>query len=278
MLDEQALKQRLQEIVADDYKAPSRPEIYPLVLAMGTYIGSVDPELRDDLIYMTLAIWIERDIFEAQDLNEILKVVLNSQHLFLGLGEQDTDTVFTRTFSMMIVAAILIAHRRRPFLPDSELQVVKSKVLRYLDGEKDLRGYVPVKGWAHAIAHAADTLDELAQCDTFGLEDLLELLEALRKAISCTDSVYICEEDERLVTAVLNGWQREEISEEIILAWLQRFDPAAEAELPMTQSLRRFVNNKNFLRSLYFRTKRMPLSEVMHTAVRHALARYSRFA
>ena len=34
MLDEQALKQRLQEIVVDDYKAPSRPELYPLLLAM----------------------------------------------------------------------------------------------------------------------------------------------------------------------------------------------------------------------------------------------------
>ncbi len=106
MLDEQALKQRLQEIVANDFNAPSRPELYALVLAMGTFIGSVDAELHDELVYMTLAIWTERDVFEAQDLNEILKVVLNSQHLFLGLGEQDTDTVFTRTFSMLIVAAV----------------------------------------------------------------------------------------------------------------------------------------------------------------------------
>ncbi|UCC50760.1 MAG: DUF2785 domain-containing protein, partial [Anaerolineaceae bacterium] len=112
MLDEQALKQRLQEIVANDYQAPSGPEIYPLILAMGTYIGSVDPEFRDDLIYMTLATWIDRDIFEAQDLIEILKVVLNTQHLFWGLGESGTDTVFTRTFSMLIVASVLNAHRR----------------------------------------------------------------------------------------------------------------------------------------------------------------------
>jgi hypothetical protein len=46
----------------------------------------------------------------------------------------------------------------------------------------------------------------------------------------------------------------------------------------MPESNWRLVNNKNFLRSLYFRTKRMPLSEPIHTAVRQALAHYSRFA
>ncbi|WKL05120.1 DUF2785 domain-containing protein [Paenibacillus amylolyticus] len=30
--------------------------------------------------------------------------------------------------------------------------------------ERDYRGYDEEKGWAHAIAHAADVLDDLAQC------------------------------------------------------------------------------------------------------------------
>jgi len=38
MLDEKELKLRLREIAADNYKAPTRPELYPLVLTMGTYI------------------------------------------------------------------------------------------------------------------------------------------------------------------------------------------------------------------------------------------------
>lgn len=63
MLDEKALKERLQEIAAENYKAPTRPEIYPLILAMGTYIGSIDSELRDDLIYTTMATWIDWGYF-----------------------------------------------------------------------------------------------------------------------------------------------------------------------------------------------------------------------
>ncbi len=277
MLDEQALKERLQEIVADDYKAPTRPERYPLVLAMGVHTGSLDPELRDDLIYMTLATWIERDVFEPKDLIEILQVSLNEQHLFYGLGEKESDSVFTRTFSMLIVAAILIAHRCRPFLPENELQVIKHKLLRYLEGEKDLRGYVPVKGWAHAVAHTADALDKLVQCEGMGVNDLHEILTAMRKTIASTKTVYICEEDERLVTAVLAAWHRAEISDVDIIQWLEALTPAEEAVQPFEDSYRGFINSKNFLRSLSFRTRPMPLSEAVHLSIRQGLSRFSRF-
>lgn len=277
MIDEQALKERLREIAADNYKAPTRPELYPLMLAMGTHTGSIDPELRDDLIYMTLATWIERDVFEAEDLNEIVQVALNEKHLFYGLGEKESDTVFTRSFSMLIVAAVLHAHRRRPFLPDNELQVIKRKILRYLQGERDLRGYVPVKGWAHAVAHTADALEELVQCVEMDGGDVGEILAAMRKLIITTEGVYICEEDERLVTAVLAAWQRDEISDEAIVQWLGTFTPEGDSELPFAESYRDFVNCKNFLRSLSFRTQRMPLSATIHQSIRQALLRFSRF-
>ncbi len=277
MLDEQALKERLREIAAADYKAPTRPEIYPLVLAMGAHTGSTDPELRDDLIYMTMAYWIQRDVFEAKDLKEILQVALNEQHLFYGLGQKETDTVFTRSFSMLIVAAVLNAHRRHTFLPDDELHVIKQKLLRYLEGEKDLRGYVPLKGWAHAIAHAADALDELVQCAEMNAEDLCEILTTMRKVIRTTAAVYICEEDERLATAVLAAWQRDEIDNESIISWLASFVPLADQDLPFEERYPSFVNSKNFLRSLTFRTSRMSFSESIHQAIRQALLRFSRF-
>jgi hypothetical protein len=278
MLDEQALKQRLQAIASDNYKAPTRPELYPLILAMGIHTGSLDPELRDDLIYTTMATWIARDVFEAKDLKEILIVSLNEQHLFLGLGERESDTVFTRTFSMLIVAAVLNAHRRHPFLPHNELQVIKHKLLRYLDGEKDLRGYIPVKGWAHSAAHAADALDELVQCNALDADDVQEVLAAMRNMIGTAETVYICEEDERLVTAVLSAWQRAEISDEEIILWLDALTPSENGSLPFPDSYRNHINCKNFMRSLTFRTAHMPLSEQVHLAIRQTLTQFSRFA
>jgi len=277
MLDEFELKLRLREIADDDYNPPTRPEIYPLVLAMGNHISSTDPVLRDELIFSTLATWIWEDVFEHQDLNEILKVVMNDEHLFLGLGEPYSDTVFTRSFSMLITRYILNAHVRHPFLPDYELKVIKSKILRYMANEKDFRGYVPVKGWAHAVAHTADTIEELVQCDTFEANDLIEILEATYKIISNNTTVYICEEDERLVTAVLASWGREEVTDEIAIQWLEKFIPAADSRWELPEGYRKFINSKNFLRSLFFRMQTVELAESVQNAISNAMAAYNLF-
>jgi hypothetical protein len=277
MLDAQTLKARLQALAADDYAVPTQPELLPLVLAMGTHIGSPDPELRDALIYTTLATWIERDVFDRKQLNEILKVKLNEQHLFWGLGEEGTDTVFMRSFSMLVIALALGAHRRAPFLPDAEIQVIQRKVLRYLAAERDRRGYVAGKGWAHAVAHAADALAELAQCDALEAADLQALLDAIRAAVATPETVYTHEEDERLATAVLHIWRREEMAETAVAAWLTAFIPDEADRLPLPEGYYRFVNVKTFLRSLAFRTQTADLSPDVRQALATTLAHFHRF-
>ncbi|MCA9950885.1 MAG: DUF2785 domain-containing protein [Anaerolineales bacterium] len=256
MLDEKTLKARLSEIRDNNYVPPTQPEIYPLVLSMGNHIGSIDPVLRDDLIYMTLVTWISRKIFSTKELKEILNVLLNDQHLFKGLGEKETDTVFTRSFSMLQIQALLEVHRKKAYLPHEEMHVIKQKVLRYLSQERDLRGFVPVKGWAHAIAHTADVLVEMVQCDEYNADDLEAILAAIQRTIVTTETVYICEEDERLATAVLQAWQRPEIDPEQIKTWLQGFIISLAEHLPYPGGYYQFVNSKNFLRSLYLRAVR----------------------
>lgn len=277
MLEEQALKERLQQIVANDYRPPTRPELLPLVLAMGTHLGSTDPELRDDLIYGLMARWITQDLFQPDELEQILQVVLNDNHLFLGLGEVDSDTVFMRSFSLLVLALVLDAHRRNPFLPAAELNVIKNKVLRYLAAEQDLRGYVPGKGWAHAVAHAGDVLDELAQCEVFEEPALREMLEVLGEKIRTPKAVYVFEEDERLATAVLAAWRRPEVLDETILAWLATFREEEAEPLPLPQRYHRFVNSKTFLRSLYFRVQGTAVAAPVQQAVAETVAHYHRF-
>lgn len=202
---------------------------------------------------------------------------MNEQHLFLDLGEKRGDSVFTRTFSMLAIASVIRAHRRHPFLPENELAVVKRKVLRYIDGEKDYRGFVPEKGWAHAAAHAADTLGQLVQCREIMNGDLIGLLSAINQLIRNHSAVYQFEEDERLVSAVLNAWQRDDSDDINIEHWLESLIPTEDEKLPLPEGYRRFVNTKQFMRSLYFRTKRMPLTQSIHTKIREILTKFNRF-
>ena len=80
-----------------------------------------------------------------------------------------------------------------------------------------------------------------------------------------------------LATAVLQAWQRPEIDMEAKLSWLQEFTLEPAEPLPMPQRYRRFVNSKNFLRSLYMRAVRSGITNPLRLAIYDTLAPFERF-
>ncbi len=106
-LSERALKDQLYEIADNDFALPEQAKAMPRALEMLPHLGSPDAELRDDLIYSTLATWILADKFEDDELKTLLKQLLTDEHIFFKLGETDTDSVFMRSFSMLIIPLIL---------------------------------------------------------------------------------------------------------------------------------------------------------------------------
>lgn len=100
------LKEKLILIKENGYLAP--PEPFQLVQEMIHNIGSVDAELRDDLIYETLSQWIPGKVLTTNELLQLLSVILDSDHLLYKLGESDTDSVFTRSFSMLVIPLLNI--------------------------------------------------------------------------------------------------------------------------------------------------------------------------
>ena len=90
--------------------------------------------------------------------------------LAVGLGEHGTDTVFRRSFSALVLAECIDARQRtrRRWLPDDKLLSWGDRLAAWLVRERDLRGFVPGKGWAHALAHGADALGALAESPRLG--------------------------------------------------------------------------------------------------------------
>src|SRR5699024_1318834 len=60
-------------------------------------IGSVDPELRDTLIFNSFGKLILEDYLTISQMKHILDVCFNN--LFFDIGQQVSDSVFTRSFS-----------------------------------------------------------------------------------------------------------------------------------------------------------------------------------
>jgi Protein of unknown function (DUF2785) len=257
MRDSELLKETLLQVQADDYLLPSNTDLFTLALQMMKHIGSPDPILRDELIYMTMAEWISNDRFTTEQLRELLNISMDHDHLFYGLGEVDNDSVYTRAFSVLMIPLIINVHIRTPFLQPDEVNRIVRETIRYLDGEKDYRGYDDIKGWAHAVAHAADALDELALVETVDHEHLQSMLMVIQIKVCCSKSVYIDNEDERLVTAVVSIMNRNLISLDEMNDWLVVFKNSIDQCDIKIERYRMKQNIKSFLRSFYFRLKQL---------------------
>jgi hypothetical protein len=120
--------------------------------------------------------------------------------------------------------------------------------------ERDLRGYMRGKGWAHAVAHTADALDEFVQCNEISRDDLINILNLIAEVASTEKAVYICGEDERLAFAVVNAFKREELTKTDKQGWLESFTPLVHraGSTPDPEGYQSFINIKHFLRTLYF--------------------------
>lgn len=223
-----------------------------VIQSMLHHIGSTDAELRDQLIYTLFYRFIIED---EQLTNELLTDLFNSTlkyHLFHGIGETASDTVFTRAFSTLLIALILYQDRQQGFLSEPDLDMLKAKLLAYLDCEIDTRGYVPTKGWAHAIAHVADAFDELVLHPSLDETEFGEILEALWDKVMFP-TVYLHDEDERLLNPIfaLLGRGMDEHEIVVLLDGLPAQLNAQKQQLDPEHYWHVVHNVKTFLKSFF---------------------------
>jgi hypothetical protein len=171
----------------------------------------------------------------------------------------------------------LIVHReKQAYLTKEEVVGVKTAVLRYLQAEQDLRGHVSGPGWAHAIAHAADALDDIVQARELEADDLREVLAGMRGAMCRHERPYTHEEDERMVTAVLAAYKRQLIPNSEWEAWIRSFTEHAQQHDWSPENYQK-LNAKNFLRSLYFRLMTQEAGEELGRPMVETLQALSNF-
>lgn len=202
LMEEQELKKYLQEYKSGDKPWDIKNHV-GLVKSMMHFIGSTDSELRDKLIYTTFFHLAIDNQLDHELLRDLLDHCLSDDMLFKGIGENGTDTVFTRAFSSLVIAVILYKDNKDDFLSRDAVYKTKDHLINYINSENDLRGFVPVKGWAHSIAHVADAFDELILNKKIEQKDFLDILPRLWEKVLVSDSVYVHGEDERVITPIL---------------------------------------------------------------------------
>ncbi|WP_010098357.1 DUF2785 domain-containing protein [Ornithinibacillus scapharcae] len=202
------LKRKLTQFRETNFQDPGDIDIRTLTNAMLEQIGNTDPELRDSLIYPSLTNLIINGVYPRYELTRILNVCLDEYHLFYQIDKRSDDAVFTRSFSSLIIAVLLFVNGQQTIVDEEGLDEVATKLIDYVKREVDVRGYVEGKGWAHSIAHIADTLDELVKQPQLKETRLQEIAMLILDKMSFDQDYFLYEEDERMVIPMISIFQK----------------------------------------------------------------------
>ena len=260
----------------NEYRIPDGHTLDGLTGTLFSYLSSSDSELRDDIAYSVYANWLKRGMYSQAEIHTHVDQLLSN--LDIGIGEIESDSVFLRSFSVLFLAEIVHNDHKQPLLDEEQITTIFEKTLWYLEMEKDPRGHIPEKGWAHALAHTADLILQLGKnryIDETGLERLLAGIR--NKLVRSTDWVYIHGEDDRLAGAVVEILKRGLVGIDPIKAWLNYFvepEQSWKGVYAQEHGTRAFHNTRNFLRSLseaVRNTPGVPDREQVQSAVFQAL-------
>lgn len=260
-------KDLIKSIMDSDYQIPEDYSIEELTPQLLQNLGSTDSDIREGTLEILYS-WIVAGHYSPEKMREMgEKFVENLHH---GLGLQNDDSVFLRAFSVLELGGIVdydescannLTEGKDPFLSREIIMDWYSHVKDYMLQERDIRGFVTHKGWAHSVAHASDMMRNFARSRFFGKKELMDLLQTLTQRVNMpSDSVFLHKEEIRLSVAAYTVLLRKDLSWEDIKKWLHSLiEPFKDKKwIEFVQNPEKniaFVNTHLFLRSFYFMVK-----------------------
>ena len=264
---------QIEWILEHDGKTPEGVDAFQFFLEILPLLGATDGLLRERKVLPVLYTWIIRGSVTDENARDLMRVVADQDHLFLGIGTVGEDTVYMRAFAAYLLSAFVRRHRETDLFAPQALRHLVDVSIRYLDEERDLRGYVsPETMWAHGVAHIADTVGELARCIELRPRELERMLNALGRALTTEAGVFIHEEDSRAAGAAIAILTRGLLSAAQIRAWLDRLVPAARYDGVLPNVHYGYVNARNFLRCLYHQAVALEAEKPLIEGIQSALA------
>jgi hypothetical protein len=246
-----------EHVRANGLKVPVDRPLTELTTELTAMLGDPDPAVRDGIAYPTLAAWIGDGVYD--DLLEGLGDGM-AAGLIVGLGQDGTDTVFRRSFSVLALAECIERDNQAHLVPPGTMVRWGDRVASWFVRERDLRGFVPGKGWAHAVAHGADAIAALAASEAMGRLELTVLLDVLAdRLLLPTEHFLVHGETDRLARATMRVLRRDLVSLEVLEPWLARLSQNARTRgLGDADPFLVTWNVQSYLRSLHLQLALAP--------------------
>ena len=209
-----------KQVHAAGLAVPTDRPLDDLTAELTRMLGDPDPAMRDGTAYPTLATWVDRGVYDdlLAGLGDGMAVGLG-----VGLGERDTDSVFRRSFSALVLGECIARDNERPLVPGGKILEWGDRVATWLLRERDLRGFVPGKGWAHAVAHGADALGDAGQLAAPGHARADRVLDVIAdRVLLPVDRLFTDGEPDRLAVATMAVLRRNVVPLRVLEPWIAR--------------------------------------------------------
>jgi len=245
-----------KQVHAAGLAVPSDRPLDDLTAELTRMLGSADPALRDGTAYPTLATWVDRGVYD-----ELLAGLGDGMAagLGVGLGDRETDSVFRRSFSALILGECLERDNAQHRVPADSVLGWGDRLAGWYLRENDLRGYVPGKGWAHAVAHGADALAALAGAESIGRLELTVLLDVIADRLLAPTAYHLAHgEDDRLAFATMRILRRELLGLDVLEPWVARLTDSAAAVATEDDPFLVTGNVQSYLRAVHLQLALAP--------------------
>jgi len=215
-----------EQVQKAGFEVPSDRPLDELTAELTAMLGSTRPEVRDGTAFPALATWIANGVYD-----DLLAGLGDGMvaGLSVGVGEDGTDSVFRRSFSVLILGACIERDNERHLLPGAKILEWGDRAMTWFLTERDTRGYVPEKGWAHTVAHGADTLGALAESPHLAGPEHTVLLDIVAERLldQPADAPLASGEPDRLAAAVMQVLRRNTLGVDALEPWVHRIGAAA---------------------------------------------------
>lgn len=239
-----------QKVMSTGLAVPEDRPLAELTAELTAMLGSPDPQLRDGIARPTLTTWIAGGTYDflLSGLGDGIAIGLRQ-----GVGESSTDSVFRRSMSAVVLGACLARDAAVPLVSAGKVLEWGDRLAGWFLREQDLRGWVPDKGWAHALAHGADALGLLADSRHLGAPELSVILDVMADRITDPElAVLRSGEIDRMAVATCAVLRRNMLDLAVVEPWVVRVAMAADPRgHARTDPFDGTHNAQAFLRSLY---------------------------
>lgn len=224
-----------------------------LAVSLVACLRSPSPELRDQIGYALFTLWLRSDMLSEDTRRNLLGEL--ALLLATPAPAKPDDSVFARSFSALILAEVMRADSKQPFMSDSERQALLDLAVQSIERENDYRGLDAELGWIHPVAHMSDLLWRFALHPETSSEQAESILAAVQSKVAPTTVFYGSNESDRLARVVTTVVLRKLISAEKIATWLQTFEAPTSMQkwsdaFASPEGMAELHNTKLFLRAL----------------------------